>query len=411
MAGRSVIQPVNEEAAFTFDELFFSRTDERGIILSGNSVFQRISQYDWEDLIKKPHNLIRHPDMPKAVFYLLWETIKHGNPIGAYVKNMAKNGKYYWVFALVTPVDGGYLSMRLKPGSPILGVVEDEYKALRQREEEEGLSPAASGKILLDRLAELGFSDYGQFMATALSKEIAHRNEKLGRPQDRTVTYFDDLAVAATTLLKQSDVIFSSYEQNQYVPLNLQVQSAQMQDAGTTISVISSNYNVISNEIRDNMDQFLTAVKEVFHTINLGTFLTCTAKLQEELIRFFENEPPSDYVSRSKEKALLAQQCETYRLKAMDGLREIQLKAARFQQTCREMKMLASALEVTRVMGKVECARLDNAKDGLSEMIHELGNLQTTIANSLREIDQVNGSINFSADRIMHILGGESKVA
>jgi hypothetical protein len=55
-----------QEAPFSFEELFFSRTDARGIILAGNSVFQRISQYDWDALIKKPHNIIRHPDMPKG---------------------------------------------------------------------------------------------------------------------------------------------------------------------------------------------------------------------------------------------------------------------------------------------------------------------------------------------------------
>ncbi len=410
LVGRIAPQPLNEEAPFSFEELFFSRTDERGIILSGNSVFQRISMYPWEDLIKKPHNLIRHPDMPKAVFWLLWHTIKRGEPIGAYVKNMARNGRYYWVFAVVTPVDGGYLSVRLKPGSGLLPVVEQEYKALLLREQEEGLSPAESGAILLARLAELGFPDYNTFMSAALSKEIATRNEKMGRENDRAVGYFDDLTAAAQALLKHSGIIFSSYEQNQYVPLNLQVQSAQMQDAGTAISVISSNYNIISTEIKNNMEQFLTSVQDVFSTINQGLFLVCTAKLQQELIGFFQGEPPSEHVSRSAEMALLSSQRDMYEKKAIEGLRAIQQQTERFQQNCRDMKMLAAGLEVTRVMGKVECARQLNPRDGLSEMINELGALQGSISDSLREINNINGSINFSTDRLLNELTA-SKVA
>ena len=121
---------VDEEVPFIFDELFFSRTDGRGVILAGNSVFQRVSHYSWNELIKKPHNVIRHPDMPKGVFWLLWDTIKRGDPVGAYVKNRAKDGRYYWVFAIITPVEGGYLSVRLKPSSDLFAVVAQEYKSL-----------------------------------------------------------------------------------------------------------------------------------------------------------------------------------------------------------------------------------------------------------------------------------------
>lgn len=101
---RAQIAIVDVEVPFTFEELFFSRTNWRGVILAGNSVFQRVSLYSWDELIQKPHNVIRHPDMPKGVFWLLWDTIKKGEPVGAYVKNRAKDGRYYWVFAIVTPI-------------------------------------------------------------------------------------------------------------------------------------------------------------------------------------------------------------------------------------------------------------------------------------------------------------------
>lgn len=96
-----------------------SETDEKGIIMFANNDFCKIAGYDIDDLIGKPHNIIRHPDMPKDAFKDLWETIKKGNIWTGYVKNLAKNGDYYWVFATVFPTVSsenkkGFLSCRRK---------------------------------------------------------------------------------------------------------------------------------------------------------------------------------------------------------------------------------------------------------------------------------------------------------
>ena len=96
-------RPTKGEAPFGLGEVFFSRTDQRGVIKTGNYVFKRVSNYEWEELIGAPHKIIRHPDMPKAVFWLLWDAIAKGKPVGAYVKNRAKDGLHYWVYACVVP--------------------------------------------------------------------------------------------------------------------------------------------------------------------------------------------------------------------------------------------------------------------------------------------------------------------
>lgn len=105
-AGRGAFAPADGEVPFLIDELFFSRIDERGRIKSGNDVFQRVSQYGWDEMIDRPHNIIRHPTMPRAVFQVLWDRIRGGVPAGAYVKNLAKVGRHYRVFAVVTPLRG-----------------------------------------------------------------------------------------------------------------------------------------------------------------------------------------------------------------------------------------------------------------------------------------------------------------
>ena len=122
----------DSEVALALDELFFSRTEMRGRLQAGTTVFQRVSEYSWAEMIDQPHNIVRHPDMPRAVFYILWDRIRAGMPVGAYVKNRAKGGGYYWVFAVVTPVEGGYLSVRLKPSSRLFAAGSTLYASIRR---------------------------------------------------------------------------------------------------------------------------------------------------------------------------------------------------------------------------------------------------------------------------------------
>ncbi len=406
MSNKDLHSHAKDEVPFSFEELFFSRTDERGIILAGNSVFQRISMYQWEELLKRPHNIIRHPDMPKAVFWLLWETIKKGEPIGAYVKNRAKDGRYYWVFAIVTPIEGGYLSVRLKPSSAFLQVVDQEYKSLVGLENSTKLATKDSAAKLLERLKGLGFNDYSEFMSVAFSKEIAVRNKHLGRAQDRMIIYFDELMQAAQSLLQHTGNIFSVYERNNHVPLNLQIQAGQLGEDGATIGVIANNYNIISTEIKNELGQFMESAQQVFKTINSARFLVCTAKIQQEVVEFFKKESLSE--AQEQEVSYLEQQQEAYRMKATAGLRAISEQTKQFQQSCQSMKMLSSGLEVTRVMGKVESSRLTTTKNGLNELIGDLEALQTSISASLKEIEQMNRRIEHNMESLLNVVSNHT---
>lgn len=381
------------EVHFSYEELFFSRTNEKGHILSGNAVFQRVSLYGWDELLGKPHNVIRHPDMPRAVFWLLWDRIRKGEPIGAYVKNRAKDGRHYWVFAIVTPVEGGYLSVRLKPSGPLFRTIEKEYQSLVGLEQSQRLKPAESAQILLDRLAQLGFRNYAAFMAKALGQEIVARNEVLRRPPDPTVGHFDALAEAAQTLTVQSNLTFEAYAVNAYVPLNLRVQAAQLGEIAATIGVISSNYNIISEEMKSMLTEFMALAEQVSEAVNGALFLVCTAKIQKEIAEIFQREPEMDGVQRDTEARLLDAQNRTYQQNAIDSLYALSRQAERFHGSCTEMKRLAAGLEVTRVMGKIESARLDTAAEGLNDLIDSLEDFQAAISESLKEIDRMNRAI------------------
>src|SRR4051794_38069039 len=107
------VASVDRARPFAIDELFFSTTDAKGVIRSGNGVFARVSGFELEELVGQAHNVVRHPDMPRAVFRTFWDALGAGRGVAAYVKNIASDGAYYWVMAFAVPaLDGGFVSVR-----------------------------------------------------------------------------------------------------------------------------------------------------------------------------------------------------------------------------------------------------------------------------------------------------------
>lgn len=165
------ITPTDRAQEMRSGDFIVSKTDLKGIITYANRIFLEFAQYSEEEMLGKPHNIIRHPDMPRAVFKLLWETVEKGNEIFAYVKNMAKDGSYYWVFANITPVRDesgkivGYYFVRRKPEKKALDAIIPLYRQLLAEEKRhEGQKQIeASMKMLNAILAEKGVS-YEKFI-------------------------------------------------------------------------------------------------------------------------------------------------------------------------------------------------------------------------------------------------------
>lgn len=122
------------------DSFLISHTDTKGIIQFASDDFCTVAEYDIQDLIGKPHSIVRHQDMPKAAFKDLWDTVKKGNIWSGFVKNRSKTGRFYWVYATVYPYkdqDGslGYISCRTKVASrDEIEKYEALYKKMREDE-------------------------------------------------------------------------------------------------------------------------------------------------------------------------------------------------------------------------------------------------------------------------------------
>lgn len=131
-------QPVTQrERTFPAQQRLISTTDAKGVITYCNDAFVEISGFTREELVRAPHNLVRHPDVPPAVFAHMWSTLKQGLPWMGIVKNRCKTGDHYWVNAYVTPVfDGnqviGYESVRIKPTAEQIRRAEALYQRINQ---------------------------------------------------------------------------------------------------------------------------------------------------------------------------------------------------------------------------------------------------------------------------------------
>ena len=126
----------DQETEYPIGRLIVSYTDITGILLHANQAFVDISGYTKEELIGQPQNILRHPDMPKAAFKGMWDTIQSGKTWYGYVKNLCKDGSYYWVYATVVPSfdqDGqiiAYTSIRRMPSPEKVKEAEELYKTM-----------------------------------------------------------------------------------------------------------------------------------------------------------------------------------------------------------------------------------------------------------------------------------------
>ena len=163
------ITPTAFEKQLGDDDFIVTKTDPKGRILYANRVFITLAGYAESELLGSQHNIIRHPDMPRSVFKLLWDTIGAGQEFVGYVKNMAKDGSFYWVLATVTPDRDsnrnimGYSSVRRKPHPEAVRAADALYKAMLAAEQQAGTRDAfAAGTAVLQQA--MNGKSYEQFV-------------------------------------------------------------------------------------------------------------------------------------------------------------------------------------------------------------------------------------------------------
>lgn len=399
-------RPKTGEAPFAVDDVFYSRTDKRGIVLAGNYCFQRISHFDWSELIGAPHNLVRHPDMPKGVFWLFWNTLKSGKPVGAYVKNKTKDGLYYWVFACAIPIEDGYMSARIKPTSDMLAKIQDEYAALLAQEKSEGLSPEESAKRLLNQICDLGFDDYHQFETAALGQELQSRNLAMKQKSDDRILIYKSMLALSQNLKSATETLVREFESVQIIPNNMRVMASRLEPTGGPLTTLSTNYGAMSTEISDWFESNVVGEHSIFATIAdnvngsmfnealVGILRQCDDQLNGERRQLGD-------IDIDAEHAVLRKIVQDYSAISHANAELIINEAGRIQYACKTMARHVLGLSTTRVMCKIESARMGLSGEGLSDIIVQLGRFQEKIGDQLDAIAKMGEDIQSAAKKMV----------
>ncbi len=312
-------------------ELFFSTTDAKGVITSGNRVFERVSGYPLAEMIGRAHNIVRHPDMPRAVFQMLWDTIRAGEPIAAYVKNRTADGAYYWVLASVVPIAEGYLSVRLVPGSEPFEQAKDLYAELVALEREvEGDDPrrrkdsiAASTARLTERLREAGYSDYTAFMHSALPAEVArraaclpdgHRHARAAVPEgahpaiadilsgydafsrflDGLVSELAHYGAVGKALADHSTYLRMMGDDVRLFALNAQIGASRLGEHGAALDAIARLLTEQSQATSPLVASVAECAADAVGEIDAMTFRLALSAIQAEMVAVFAHEIAED---------------------------------------------------------------------------------------------------------------------
>lgn len=267
--------------------------------------------------------------MPRVVFQLFWEEIGAGRPIAAYVKNMAKDGSYYWVMATVVPCQGGFLSVRIKPSTPYFDVAQRVYADLLSTEQAiEGGEPrrraeamAASRARLCGHLQENGFATYDAFMRAALLAEVKNRQALVSyrrslqadsaspavegalgqvsascRPirtfLDRLVCRLDEFDTLNLELAEKSHVVLDLAENVRLFSLNALLAATRLGSDGASLGAVASLMQARANQ-SDPLFQLLNDDVVACADLLRGmAFPVAAASLQVDTLAAFVGEPP-----------------------------------------------------------------------------------------------------------------------
>lgn len=371
---------INESREFRVEEMFFSRTDLTGKILSGNSVFQKISGYSWEDLMHKPHNVIRHPDMPRCVFQLFWNHLLQNKPVAAYVKNLAADGRYYWVFALALPCENGFVSIRIKPTSNRLQIVENLYNQILGVEQKTNIDEASAK--LLQELHKIGFENYQDFMTDSLLLEIMTRNKSLANNVSLECLHdITKLHTIGKELTSSAVSALKIHQTNRFQALNLEITSANSELTANSMGKIAHYFQGISQGIKSDVNKLNGIIKTVNDRLSESQFLIAATDLIGEMVLSFKHEAETSSVHFKQEQATLTNLASKYYQEVYNNSLDLNVVLRNLKLTSEELANSIGGLEFVRITGKIEASTL-NEELVFRSSIHEMAK----VVNELKKI-------------------------
>lgn len=376
-----------ETAVFEPHHLFYSRTNAQSVIISANTVFQLVSGYDWDEIVGRPHKIVRHPSMPRAVFKLLWDKIQSGHPMGVYIVNKTKSGEAYTVFAVTMPFEDGFVSVRIKPMSGRAAQVKKLYDEIAARETAEALEPEQSAELLLAGIKALGFDDYDGFISDALEAETNERIKTLGALQPREVAALSSIHKAVETIADAGRQLNKLLAETNQIPDNMRLQAMRLEGRDGPVGVISANYQVMTETFSQSLKDFLRAAEEAVAPVRDAKFLATTAILVREASRLLRTETGMKQDKKEIDLEALERLLTQYEGMTEQAVKDVARRADYFERISKDMRRMVFGLEMTRTMCNIERSKSSSNTDALDGVVERLQAAEAQLSDLMSDVE------------------------